>query len=378
MHLTEDELRAYIDRELAAEKASQVKSHLAGCPDCSQRLEAVSARSNLVRARFDLLKPTSSDSRRSLQYAHSHILNYQKEPRISMFNKRTLVGALTVVLVLVVVFTMTPASAWANSFLGLFRVQKVTVISFDPSAIQRSKGALTNQQDVIKQILNDDLKVNEQGKVQEVSSAAEAAQKSGFTPRQLDQTGKLYVKPGMNAQLTIDQPRFQALLDAAGVNTQLPKEVNGKVATLDVPAAVVTTYGDCPAVADPTEAKESELGKCTVLTQLPSPTVNAPAELNVPKLGQAVFEFLGLPESQAAQLASNIDWASTLVLPIPTGEGITYQNYTVDGVPGTLFEMTGSSTNPRYAVIWTKDGMLYMLTGPGAKIDAQQALSSLH
>ena len=377
MHLKDDLLRAYLDHELPDQPSADMKAHLAGCEDCAARLEAIRARAVRTETRLNWLAPGPVVTSRSQRRVYQSIQDRQKEVRIPMFKKRSFLGALSVFIVLVLVFTITPASAWASSFLGLFRVQKITVISFSPQALQKSTSTLNSQRDVIQQVFKNDLVIHDNGKAQKVNSTAQAAQLAGFTPRLLDQQGQIYFKPGLQADLTIDQPKFQALMDAAGLNAQLPAAVNGKVVSVNVPDAIVAGYGNCPDTTDPTDVSESQLNACTLLMELPSPTVNAPNELNVNQLGQAMFEFLGMPADQAASLSNNIDWASTLVLPIPQGEGYTYQNLPIDGVSGTLVESTGNPSN-RYAVIWTKDGMVYTLTGPGGKAEAMRALSTFH
>ena len=293
-----------------------------------------------------------------------------------MFTKRPLWTALAVVVILALVFTLTPASALANSFLGLFRVQKVTVVSFNPQAIKNSESALQNQSDAIQQVFQDDLKITGGGQAQSTTVVDEAAQWAGFTPRvlELGSAPVFNVKPVEEARFTLHQGKLQALIDAAGVDYQLPKAVDGQVVTLIVPISVMATYGSCPQTdANPGIDSAAD---CTTLMQLSSPTVDAPPELDIKQLGAAMFQFLGLSPAEAQKLSSQIDWTTTLVLPIPQGEGVSYQDFTIDGVTGTLIYSTDASQE-YYAVIWTKAGMLYNLTGPGGLEQAQQAAAAL-
>jgi hypothetical protein len=337
------------------------------------------ARSQHLQVHLDLLVPGPRDLPSAPRIAFQQITNQRKESR-SMSIKRPIWAALAVILALALVFTLTPASAWASSFLNLFRVQKVTVVSFDPAAVQGTQDTLSGQNKAIQQIFKDNLVITKQGETQSATSPEEAAKLAGFTPHLLDPQGslgapQLSVKPGTQAKFTIDQAKLQAIIDATGSKLQLPKEVDGQIVTADVPTSVEAVYGGCP-VTDPTRAKAGEGKDCTLLVQLPSPTVNAPAELDVQKLGEAMFQVLGYPEDQAASMSSSIDWATTLVLPFPQGQGMSSQDVAVDGTTGTLLLGDDQSSN-HYTIIWTKGGMLYALSGPGGQAEAQKAADLL-
>ena len=70
---------------------------------------------------------------------------------------------------------------------------------------------------------------------------------------------------------------------------------------------------------------------------------------------------------EAASFAENVDWTTTLVVPVPR-YGTTYQEVVVDGVTGALIQQAGDF---EYMLFWVKDGMVYALNGPG---NAQMAL----
>lgn len=293
-----------------------------------------------------------------------------------MFRKRTLWIAISVVALLAIVFTLTPANALASSFLSLFRVQKVQVITFDTAAAETARGKVEANQAAIENIFKEDLKITRQGKNVEVASVDEAAQKAGFTPHLPTalENPIIRVEPGMNAIFTIHNAKLQALIDAVGVDAKLPAAVDGKPITVDVAAAVVVSSG-CQTTQNPTTKENMYIAStCTSFVQMPSPVVNTPEGLNIPALGQAVFQFMGLPADQAAQLSQKIDWTSTLVLPIPTDNKVTYKDVQVDGVSGTLLEGSGQDGS---ALVWVKDGMLYGLHVPGTGDDAMKIAATI-
>jgi len=389
MHPKDDLLRALLDQEGSADM--NIREHVAHCPVCQARLDEITARAQRVHTRLDVLAPGPREQPRSPQAAYarltgserfshpSRLTNLQKEINQTMFKRRSLWTALTVIAVLALIFTLTPANAWASSFLGLFRVQKVQVITFDPNAVSDARTKLEANSDTIKQLFKDDLKITEHGQTVKVASAEEAAAKAGFTPRLSAVEGQtLWVKGGMKAVFTINQPKIQELIDTAGMNVQLPAEVNGKDVNADVPSAVVANSGSCPmeetAAETAKESGASSFPTCTSFVQMPSPTIDTPPGLDMNSLGAAMFQFLGVPADQAAQLSQKIDWTSTLVLPIPQGGQVKYQDVQVDGVTGTFLQEEGQNS---YALIWVKNGMLYGLHGPGSLSDAMKYVGSL-
>jgi hypothetical protein len=78
------------------------------------------------------------------------------------------------------------------------------------------------------------------------------------------------------------------------------------------------------------------------------------------------LQALGMSADQAKSFSQKVDWSTTLVIPIPTGE-VTYQDVQVDGADGyVLAPVQGSgSTNARYSVVWVKSGVIYSVAGTG-------------
>ena len=107
-----------------------------------------------------------------------------------------------------------------------------------------------------------------------------------------------------------------------------------------------------------------------IFSQLPSPTVTAPAGVDVAQLAQIGLEFSGMTSDQAAAFTQTIDWSSTLVIPIPRNAA-TYQQVSVDGVTGTLIQRPADDA-PEYLLVWIKDGVVYAIGGLGS--DASKAL----
>jgi len=65
-------------------------------------------------------------------------------------------------------------------------------------------------------------------------------------------------------------------------------------------------------------------------------------------------------------VASQIDWTTTLVIPIPRGE-MDSQTVKVDGTDGTLLRQLSSDSSmaPTYSLVWVKNGIVYGILGSG-------------
>jgi hypothetical protein len=376
MHPNDDLLRALVDRQLSDKQAQSAQEHLNGCQPCRERYARLQSAAERVQSRMNAMIPGPTEKVRSPQTAYSRFTrnprfsNKQKES-ISMFTRRPIWTALAVITILALVFTLTPASAWASSFLGLFRVQNITVIQFDPEAMQRSGESFEDNKEEIQMIFQENLEISEGGETYPVDSVDAAAAAAGFTPRLPAALGeaKLAVQPGMRAELTIDRERMQALLDVTEVNYRLPQNVDGKMITVEMLDAILAGYGCQPETRDAAPSAD-----CVMLVQLPSPTVEAPEGLEPEKIGEAMLQFLGMSASEARALSQRIDWTSTLILPIPQGEGIRYQDVQVDGVTGSLIQEDGSDN---YMLLWVKDGFLYGLKGIGSTSEALNIAGTL-
>ncbi|MCB9443820.1 MAG: anti-sigma factor, partial [Ardenticatenaceae bacterium] len=82
-------------------------------------------------------------------------------------------------------------------------------------------------------------------------------------------------------------------------------------------------------------------------------------------LGEALLQMIGLNAAEAQRLAQNIDWTSTLLLPIPQ-DFASFNEVTVEGVSGLALNSVNGEGS---ALFWQKDGVVYLLLGPGLMAD---------
>ena len=106
---------------------------------------------------------------------------------------------------------------------------------------------------------------------------------------------------------------------------------------------------------------------CKVLVQLPSPTVVAPPSLNVNELATQMMKLLGLKEEEARTFSESIDWATTLVIPIPIDPRVNVTEMNINGAKGYSFIKgeAGTDSEVSYNLLWIRDGIVYSLMGHG-------------
>jgi hypothetical protein len=278
--------------------------------------------------------------------------------------------AALVILALILAFPGT--RALAGELLNLFRVQQVAVVSVDFTGLEQltGDGVLGNQ---FTELISNSVNItDEPGEPVEAADAAQATELAGFNVR-LPQSltpSHIYVIDSAAFSMTVDRAKAQALLDEAGRgDLVLPESVDGADISVSIPSAVSVAYGTCPKPeADSSEVEDSgqTYRDCVILAQIPSPSVNAPADLDINRLAQIGLEFTGMTAEEAIAFTSTTDWTSTLVVPIPSNAA-TYEQVTVDGVTGTLIQRASREGEPTtFALFWVKDGIIYAISGRGA------------
>jgi anti-sigma factor RsiW len=386
MHLSPGEIQSYHDRQLEADAWQRAEAHLAECPECQAAAQAALAQTRQVGERLASLqpvkvKPTSTPAARLRLEAR---LGQEKE-RISMRSKLTSrisrpawVG-LALVAVLAISLAFTPVRAIANSFLKLFRVQQVEVVQVDAERLAGEMRQTTR----LEGLVTDSVQVEQAGERQEVPSAAEASARLGRPvrlPTGMEGEQHIFVQPGGSVTFTVDLALMRAVMQEMGrTDIQLPDSLDGAVVRLEMPASVVAEYGDCQMaeqpVNDPDNPAEMSLPDCTSFIQIPSPSVDAPPDLDVNQIGQIYLQVLGMSPEEAASFSKNVDWTSTFVIPVPQYSS-TNEQVPVDGVTGTLIKYRESGRQA-FLLIWVKDGIIYAFGGPGKGNDALQIVASL-
>ena len=376
-HLNDGQLRAALDGELDA----QSLQHLEACALCQSRQRALKSQTEKVANKLSFLIPSKQEHAPSVQASLKRFneRKIQKEIPVlkKLFASPTLRFVSVAVLLLALIVSIPATRALADQVLSLFRVQQVTVLPIDFTGLQEltGNGALGKQ---VSDLVSSSTNVTKKpGQPIAATDAADASQKSNFSVRlpQNVTASRLTVLGDSAFNFNIDITKAQALLDEAGrTDLKLPTDINGSVISVTVPSSVRADYGSCP---DPTAADNSQSGSigrnypdCIIFTQIPSPTVSAPANVNVAQLAQIGLEFTGMTSDQAAAFTQSVDWTSTLVVPIPKNAA-KYDQLSVDGVTGTLIQRPADDA-PQFVLLWVKNGIIYAIGGLGT--NSQQAI----
>ena len=377
-HLSEGELRAALDGELD----SQALDHLALCADCRERQRRLQREVEAVRTKLGFLAASANEPAPSVQSAlrhfHERKVSQKEIPMLKkIFASSSVRYAALAVLLLALVLAIPATRALADQVLNLFRVQQVTVVPVDFTGLQQLNGNSALGKQISELVSSSVAMTKKPGAPVPAADAADASQKVGFQVRlpQNLTASRINVQNEAAFNFTIDRTKAQALLDEAGrSDLVLPNDIDGAEISVTVPASVRVDYGTCP---DPSGASSGTSGKsprdypdCVILSEIPSPTVEAPANVDVAQLAQLGLEFTGMSSTQAAAFTKSVDWTSTLVVPIPKN-ATTNEQVSVDGVTGTLVQRPAGDV-AQYVLLWAKNGIVYTIGGPGT--NSQQAI----
>ena len=388
LHISEGHLRTYLDAELDTAEVDILHRHLDTCPDCQNKLAELSHRASQVSLQLGkLASPTDlTDPISARAHLDKYISTKENQPMMNKFLSRNSRLAWAIVALVIIAATMAfpQVRAIATNFLGLFRVEKVAVVTYNPSNIPDEFSSAGPR---IEQLLADDVTIESFGETHEVSDRTQAAAEAGIPirlPLAMGDPSALTVQPQAKFTFTIDLPRLRLILQEMGKeDIELPDFIQGQTVTADLPASVTALYGDCHMGMetggsrgyDPDDPRSSN-SNCTVLVQLSSPTVSAPPGLDIDRIGAALLELSGMSPEEAERFSQTVDWATTLVIPVPNYASSS--EVSVDGVQGVLVQEPESwERQARFMLVWVKDGVVYALSGHGAAGEALNIANSL-
>ena len=390
MHIEEGVLRAYLDKELAPRDKENTEKHLADCPQCRQVTEDLKNETSRIQEIFSLIETGNDGPPQKSKAALTQMKDQVNKLRSKKTNKiskwfssvpRPAWIILIVIAILAIGLTFSPVRAIANTFLGLFRVEQVRVIEFQDNDIPEKLSASSQ----FEYMMSNQVNIQENGDPQEVENAAEASSMAGFSvrlPLEIEGESQLRVIPGGVATFNIDLEQINSILaDIDQSDIKLPENLEGASITVDIPASVEARFGDCE--VEETEEKTDTGSKeflpspCTTFVQAPSPLIEAPPEMDIVKIGEAFLQITGMSPEEAAEFSRNVDWATTLIIPVPRNNS-EHEEVEVDGVTGIHIKHYEYKTGEMYLLVWVKGGIIHGLAGPGNKSDALLIANSLN
>lgn len=392
MHLSDGEIKAYQDQELDLNSQQRVKVHLDKCSRCQQRNKELNDLSQKIITKLNALDPVTKNKYSSANTAYNWLsARIQEKEMNKMWKKitspqaRPIMIAFIILAVLAISMTFAPVRAIANSFLGLFRVEQFTIVQVNPADLPEQLGSSSQ----LEYLLTQNMQIDERGEGYQVADKTEASQGVGFDVRLPAGMNKpltsLEVHPGGRVTFEVDSARVQLILNEIGrSDIQIPEGIDGATVTLEIPDGVTAQYGNCEfdleaireAGYDPDDPKIPQLPECITLVQLPSPTITAPTELNLVEIGEAYLQLLGMSSEEAHNFAQKVDWSTTFVVPLPN-YGSAFQDVSVDGVTGILISQKFEGQSNQFMLMWVKNGITYVLSGPGGTSIAMNIARSL-
>ncbi len=399
-------LRARFDGELAGSERAEVNQHLDSCADCRARFEKLSAEMARTKDLLATLAPAGNDSAINPAMAYAQFSSEFRtavEPKASWIIRlfaprwRPAWGLAAVAVVVAVVVGVNPVRTWAQRILAMLRVQKIAVVSIDPTTLMSGDSPDARPYRLINQFVANSLVVTmDPGNPDVVPDLTKAARLVGYPVRSIGGLGapqSIEVHGETAFQMTINRDRIDTLLQEVGrSDIHIPESANGALIAVHIPKRVLSMYGDCPlryrhsssnsqSQAEALAERKMEYmanmknTNCTYFLQAPSPTVSVPPDLNMSEIAEAALELAGMSASEAHSFCQTVDWSSTMVVPIPRNTS-SYETVTVDGVEGTLITETRPQGN-RYSLLWIKNGVIHSLTGHGSSSDALNLAASL-
>ena len=358
--------RAYLDEQSSATGQTILKEHLAGCEACAAtvaRLQSQAAAVYGALTQAAVPEPATAAAWQRFRSRHLAPAPYPLDWRLRTMwqNLRfrswrpALLGALLVALV-VSVMAIAPLRTAAGQFLGIFRVRKFAVISIDPTRVQNLAGF---EQQVFSEPQISNLEPVS------VASADEASQLAGFrvlvpgrVPNWVDIAPQFTVVGATTARTEVNLAAARALLQMANLPTDaIPADRESVEVSANIPPVVTLSYGR---------------GDLTII-QARSPEVHVPEGIDLARVGEVGLQLLGLSPQEAQRLSRSIDWATTLVIPVPK-DMASVREVAVRGVSGYLIQQAGGGGDRSggypdeasyggYTLIWEENDILYAVIG---------------
>lgn len=357
MHENDGSLRSFLDGEMSDRDRIRIETHLTACAACAGSLDRLRSEKVAVGAAMHVLDPASGEEAPAAGAVRGRI--ERRMPRAtrvpgSRDPQRLLTrmpwpawAAAAAAAGVLACWAFPPLRAVALDFIELFRVERVQVAQIDPGDLPDRLQASAQ----LSRVLSDQVRVEPDGVSREVASSAEASSLAGFTvrlPAALGVPSRLTVEPGARVNVRLDLPRMRELLREIGrADIALPEEFDGAEVDLAIAPCVRAEFGDGD--------------RTSVLVQIPSPEVSAPAGFPVERMGEAILQILGMTADEAARFSRSVDWSTTLVVPLPR-YGNDYEEVPVDGVTGTLIRHHGGHEDA-HLLLWVRDGRVYALSG---------------
>ena len=355
------DLMAYRDRELSEDAMGRVREHLTSCERCQGRLAELASQGTRVGSTLQMLE--SAPEARKLSLSAEKVMalavpSHRKENTIveqKRIRTRSIwqpVGiAAAVCIAMVAVYSFAPTRALARDLLGIFRVRKFAVVRLDSAQVDQFEAVAGQVQSTLMpeapEILADEPEIE----VADLEAARQAAGFSVAAPSYVfgEAVEGYAVKGRMALGATVEREALVALLEMADMDgDEIPVAFAG--------GSVTASFESCVRMVAPSWE----------LIQVWKPYAEYPTGLDPALVGEAGFRLIGIPEREAQRIAERIDWATTLIVPIPS-DIMRVTEIEIAGSQGLLIssKQAGEGLGTQKMLIWQSGDVLYGLTASG-------------
>src|ERR1700737_2264622 len=191
-------LRAHLDSELAGVELAAIAEHLASCADCRARFEKLRAERAQIEGLLTTLAPIGDRIAIDpvMAYTRFNQLRTAHEPKSSWIARlfaprwRPAWGFGAVALIVTILVSVNPVRTWAQRMLAMLRVQKIQVVTIDPTTLMSSSEPDSRPYKLINQFVADNVVVTmDPGRPDIVSSVTQAARLTGYPIRTIGSLG---------------------------------------------------------------------------------------------------------------------------------------------------------------------------------------------
>ena len=366
-------LRAFLDLELTEVERAGIESHLAECVLCRMVLDELRENTLVVRSALDMLTPAVSDvpaphwseirgrakdlGRRpvttywGLSAMFGNLLSFVVQRRM-----KWLASTAAVLIVVALLFTVTPMQTLASNFLSIFRVQKFVAVQVDPSTLP--KVASPDELGTYKMTGDGKPKTVAIGEVEGQTGLKMPL--PAYLPEGLVANPRVTVFGAQSITFTPDLKKVRSYLASIGApNVKLPDNLDGAPISIQIPARAILLYLEAGGYSRSADGAPAPLPgqKFLYLGATQSPTMNVPDGLDVEKIRSELLMLPSLSPELVNQLKSINDWRTTMVVPVAKG---TSREVTVQGEKGLAI---GQEDGKWFSVMWVKGGVIYALSG---------------
>jgi hypothetical protein len=347
-------LQAYIDGELDIVEKKTVEQHLLICPDCRQALDVLKINDDFVfdkindyKGYFENGLPSSGTAaEKNLRSGEN---SFKLKGVASLMRKyRNVAVAACIIFTLTACLTIKPVRAALSNALMIFRVEDMKTIRLSLHDLEEIRTQIESKAPEINMAKFGKIKLN--GGEAENLTSDEIKSIPDFRvafPKNL--TG-IIPDVGTVSSSTLDlklkTANINSVLKSLGSRKLLPEELDGKVFHIHFSRVFKLKY---------------HLGneRQVMLTQLKSPEVEVPGDVDVDELYNALIDLPVFPADLRNQLRSIRDWKNTLYLPVVNGETAEIR---INGKKA--FIHTSNRRRQRYTdLVWLDRGIIHTLSG---------------